>query len=94
MVMRGFVPILFVMACSATPAPQPGPRPLDASACDAACAHLRDLSCEEGLVLQDGTTCEAFCHDTASAGHNLNPDCLLTIKACSEIDSKCTEQAR
>lgn len=87
--MRALLLVLFLCACGPTP-PKPTPRPpLDSSSCDAACAHLRELQCEEGFALQDGTSCEQFCHDTQDSGHALNPACVLTIRTCSELDSRC-----
>lgn len=88
--MRAWILVLCcVSACEPAPL-QPTPRPpLDSSSCDAACAHLRELRCEEGFALQDGTSCEQFCHDTQDSGHALNPACVLTIRICSELDSRC-----
>lgn len=89
--MRATVLALVLCACEPSAPPlQPTPRqPLDSSSCDAACAHLRELQCEEGFALQDGTSCEQFCHDTQDSGHALNPTCVLTIQTCSELDSRC-----
>lgn len=50
--------------------------------CPAACQHFRDLGCEEGDPLPDGTTCEKFCEDTQAAGHALRPSCIMTLTSC------------
>lgn len=60
--------------------------PSDTPDCPAACSHLRDLKCEEGSPLQDGTTCEKFCEDTQNSGHALKPSCVVRITKCSDMD--------
>lgn len=68
-----------------------GPKPVvttpdDTDMCAPACEHLRDLGCEEGEPLEDGTSCEAFCIEVQTSGHSLNPTCVADIAACSEIE--------
>ena len=72
-----------------TPVPVPV-EPTDTADCGAACQHLRDLGCEEGQPLEDGTTCEVFCVDTQQAGHALAPSCVVTITTCAELETKCS----
>lgn len=58
--------------------------------CEGACQHLRDLGCEEGFPLEDGTTCEAFCKETQDAGHILRPSCVMTLTSCDDVEmEKC-----
>lgn len=83
--------VLFLSGCGGA---QPSVVPVvvepgDTDKCPAACAHLRDLGCEEGQPLEDGTTCEKFCVETQKNGQPLNPTCVLSITACTEIES-CT----
>jgi len=63
--------------------------PEDTHKCPDACENLRQLGCEEGEDLADGTTCEQFCEETQKSGHALNPTCIATISSCDEIESKC-----
>jgi hypothetical protein len=65
--------------------------PEDTPDCPAACRHLRGedgsgLSCDEGKDLPDGTTCEKFCEDVQTAGHRLDPSCVVRIKECADMD--------
>jgi len=67
---------------------QPVPDPVippDSDHCPTACSHLRDLGCEEGEPLADGTTCEAWCVETQDSGHWLNPTCAEGIVSCEEL---------
>lgn len=77
---------LFASGCTETPTPTPVD-PADKYTCDEACVHLRDLGCEEGTPLSDGTTCEVFCEETQASGHALRPSCVMKIASCAEIDS-------
>ena len=61
--------------------------PVDTLDCDDACSHLRDLSCEEGKNLPDGTTCESFCENTQQNGHALAPSCVVNIDSCDDMDN-------
>lgn len=81
----------FLCACEeheSTPTPVD---PADQTACPAACEHLRELGCEEGEPLEDGTTCEQFCEQTQEQGHALRPSCVATITTCSELEQKCAQ---
>jgi len=60
--------------------------PTDTPMCPDACAHLRELGCDEGKPLQDGTSCEDFCQSTQDSGHALTPSCVVNIKKCSDMD--------
>jgi len=86
--------LLVLAACSTPPEPKkPGVHvPDDTPSCPSACAHLRELGCEEGQPLEDGTSCEKFCEDTQNAGHALRPSCATTIQTCAELASKCEER--
>jgi len=80
--------LLFLLALVISCGPKPLPNvPPDTDQCAAACEHLRELGCEEGKPLEDGTSCEKFCEDTQNSGHWLNPTCVKDIMSCSEIDA-------
>lgn len=80
--------LLLGMILTACPRPVPVPHPPeDTDQCPAACERLRELGCEEGSPLEDGTTCEQFCIDTQESGHALNPTCVKSINSCEEIES-------
>jgi len=81
----------FGFSCSCCdPVPDPVDPP-DTQDCGAACSHLRDLGCEEGQPLEDGTTCEQFCVETQDSGHWLRPSCVINITTCSELETVCGE---
>lgn len=86
--------LLALDACSQTPEPhKPAVHlPTDTPSCPTACQHLRDLGCEEGAPLEDGTSCEKFCEDTQNSGHALRPSCVMTITTCAELGPKCEER--
>ena len=84
--------ILLILLAGCVPKPTPHPvDPADRVACPAACEHLRELGCEEGQPLEDGTTCEVWCEATQEAGHALRPSCVATIKTCDELEVKCAQ---
>ena len=88
--MKHLILAALVMGCGGIPKPTPHPvDPADKVACPAACEHLRELGCEEGESLEDGTTCEVWCEATQEAGHALRPSCVVGIKTCKELESKC-----
>lgn len=58
---------------------------LSSCACNRACSHLRDLGCEEGFPLEDGTTCEQFCNETQENGHYVDTDKVCKIRTCDEL---------
>lgn len=60
----------------------PCPIPPSDNLCASACEHLRDMGCEEGKPLEDGTTCETFCEETQANGHALRPSCVLELESC------------
>jgi hypothetical protein len=62
---------------------------LESEKCGEMCSHLKQLGCEEGEPLPDGTSCEDFCKSMGNNGHNLNISCILSIKECSELSTKC-----
>jgi len=83
--------LLLLCACE-DPVPTPTPvDPADETSCPAACEHLRELGCEEGEPLEDGTTCETFCVETQEQGHALRPSCVVTITTCAELETKCAQ---
>ncbi len=86
--------LVLVLAACPKPVPKPTPiQPTDTGSCAAACQKLRDLKCEEGKPLEDGTTCEKFCVDTQKAGHALKPSCVLEkVKRCEDLQSQCFEK--
>ncbi len=55
--------------------------------CPLACQNLVKLGCEEGKPLEDGTTCEVFCRQSLTNGHNLKPKCVSSILSCDKIES-------
>jgi hypothetical protein len=79
------------VSCTTSESVKPSNGGGDASAiqrsCQAYCQHLRTLGCKEGAPLQSGTSCETFCIDTQTAGHDLRMSCVLKIKSCAEIQS-------
>ena len=85
--------MLLGASCRGIHPPPIAVEPNDTENCPAACENLRVLGCPEGEVLEDGTTCEKFCADTQEAGHGLNPTCIMTMKACSELEA-CTNPTR
>lgn len=80
---------LAVLSESCRTVPSPDPEVYDSSDCGKVGAHLRELGCEEGEALEDGTTFEAFCERTLKEGHDLNLACLGGIASCAEVSSKC-----
>ncbi len=92
MIMKTFFLALILSLAACGPAVQrPHPHlPTDTPRCPDACAHLRNLKCEEGQPLEDGTTCEDFCQATQESGHALNPTCVMTIKSCDELNTVCS----
>lgn len=71
----------FGTGCKATPPPL-----LDAggSDCYRAGLRLKQLECKEARV-----DFEEFCQETMAQGVPLNPACLATINACTEVDTLC-----
>ena len=69
-------------SCHQTGVPPPPPV---ASACTAYCQHLRALGCQEGEPLPGGATCEKFCIDTETNGHDLHIPCVLQRQSCAEL---------
>ena len=57
--------------------------------CNEACDNFRNLGCEEGDDLPDGTTCEAFCRYAQKNGHWLDPECAANIVVCEELEAAC-----
>jgi hypothetical protein len=80
------VVLAFVLAACGQTMPTPHV-PTDTPRCPDACAHLRNLKCDEGNPLEDGTTCEAFCESTQGSGHALEPSCVVNITKCSDMDN-------
>ena len=92
--MRYLLPLLSLLLLTACPKSGPTPHvPDDTDQCPAACERLRELGCEEGDPLEDGTTCEVFCQETQDTGHALNPTCIKAIDSCGQIEA-CGELAR
>lgn len=96
MKIHNLIYLVFVVTfCSACPNGPEHPhvhQPTDTASCPTACSHLRDLKCEEGEPLPDGTTCEDFCISTQTSGHALTPSCVVNIQKCSDmsnLDSFC-----
>lgn len=91
--MKTFLITLFLLLAACGPAAdRPHPRaPSDTPRCPDACAHLRDLDCDEGKPLEDGTTCEGFCQATQDSGHALSPTCVVTIRSCDELNTVCNK---
>lgn len=78
--------LLFVSPLFLACGPKNYQPPTDQANCDDACGHLRDLGCEEGNPLEDGTTCEEFCKANLDAGHSLNPTCVMQIQSCEDME--------
>lgn len=91
--MRSFIMAfaILIWGCGHIPVPPVIIEPDDTEQCAAACIHLRNLGCEEGQDLEDGTTCTKFCVDTQVSGHALSPSCVLTISSCEELEPKCAK---
>lgn len=83
--------VIAVTACSDQQIPDPV-IPTDTDRCPAACERMRELGCEEGEPLPDGTPCEIFCADVQGAGFPLFPSCLEKIDSCTEIDDCATKR--
>ncbi len=83
-------PILMGGHCQVKPPPIVI-EPDDTADCGAACDHLRALGCPEGMPLMDGTSCVDFCIQTQKDGFALAPSCVVTIKTCDELESKCAK---
>jgi hypothetical protein len=83
--------IAFFISCHIY-GPVVGPAPITPidKDCAGACQHLRDLGCEEGQPLEDGTSCETFCEATIKNGHALRPSCIKTLTSCDPVEmEKC-----
>jgi hypothetical protein len=91
--------LLSGMSCTpqVTPVTPPAPPPAPYQAhCSVLCAHLRQLGCEGGKPLPDGTSCETFCIDTNMAGHPIPRNAsgqLIPKERIPQIQS-CTELQR
>lgn len=87
-----FVGVFLLVACAPTSTYKTDPySPTDSNLCTPACNKLRDMNCDEGSPLQDGTTCESFCLHTQESGHHLNPGCIVDkAKSCDDIDTICS----
>ena len=89
MIKQAFL-ISFLVASALAGCHPSGPNlPKDTANCPTACGHLKDMKCQEGDDLPDGTTCRKFCEDTQNSGHALNPSCALRAKTCDEFRSTC-----
>lgn len=80
--------LLLGARCENTPT---RPKPVDAGTpadCDAACAHMAELGCEEAKPTPKGTTCEQVCKDIEGSGTvTLNPACVVGISRCDQVES-------
>jgi len=75
---------LVIVGCTILPPPDDPPKPTP-TGCPAACDNLRRLGCPEGQP--EGDTCDAVCENAEASGiATVNPQCLATIKSCSEVD--------
>jgi len=77
--------------CDTCPLP-PNPDFPDAgdprTACQKACAHFRELKCEEGQPTKDGATCETICENmqtTHLISYDL--DCAAKAPTCDVIST-------
>jgi len=88
----------FCSAASCDRIVKPDPKlPTDSDQCEAACANLKALGCEEGEDVIDGdsgvaVTCTMFCLDLQGLGHALNPTCVAKITACDQLEPECSEK--
>lgn len=86
MVRLFYISVLFSGMCLPnSPAIESVPR--ETHKCAEVCAHMRDLGCEEGQPLSDGTPCTVWCTKTEEAGMPLGLSCLLTAKNCNEVQA-------
>ncbi len=91
--------LLLVSSCAALQTipdviPPPGPGG-DESDCEAACAHLVALDCEEGdptpgkdgyLGTDDDGTCIDMCENTQNSPVTLMPACVVEIDTCEQVN--------
>lgn len=78
--------LLLAQACYWAPKPEPDEPKIEES-CEAACAHLSELGCDEAKPLEDGTSCVTFCENTTKAGHSLGLACITHVASCKDVPS-------
>jgi len=78
-----FATIALWGCCTTAPVPESIE---DIEFCNAACAWMAKMGCEEGQPLPDGTSCADFCRQTQESGHWINPRCLATTTGCEQIN--------
>jgi hypothetical protein len=84
--MKYFIFFSIISACTFTTATPVVVEPVDSDQCPEACTKLRDLKCEEGQSLPDGTSCEDFCRHSQEMGHALQPACIINrVHSCDDM---------
>lgn len=86
-----FAALTLAGRCDGDPVEPRRPRPVDAGTpadCAAACAHMRELGCEEGKPTPKGATCEDVCNNVEASGTvTLHPSCVVGIARCDQVES-------
>lgn len=87
-----YILLLSLLLLGCPPEQRPHMGPTDMADCASACEHIgpKQLNCDEGKPLEDGTSCQKFCESTLDAGHALNPSCVLHVTTCTQIETECT----
>lgn len=86
------------LGCPQPSPKQPEPQPAvitDTESCGPACTVLMGLGCDEGMPIEvpigDGgvrlATCGEVCRNTQDNGVWLNPQCVMKISSCSQVES-------
>ncbi len=73
-----------------TPNPDAGPPPTEGMPCERACKRMQQLGCPEGDPNPKGDACAVWlCQQAKSTTVDHNLECLATLGACTEIDTRC-----
>jgi hypothetical protein len=77
-------------ACGACPGPvdhpEPGPPPVDQTACQRACAVLALHKCPEALPSPSGRSCVATCEAIEDSGFiSLDPLCVAEARSLADV---------
>lgn len=85
-----FITLLALISIGASCREIPNPvAPTDSDMCVPAADNLKRLGCTDKLFLENGTPFEIFCVDFQAKGIVINPTCLATVQACSDINTEC-----
>lgn len=91
------VALLVLAGCPMDPPIPPPKAPPDTELCGAMCDHLAKLGCEEGKPLYNNDlpgppdvpnqSCADNCTELQKKGFFVNPRCVNTLTACSQIEA-------